>query len=80
VDEVGPMEIHSPRFIRAVEGALESRKNLLVTVHRASNHPLAYRIRHEVDHFIHLSQTNRDAMIKEVITLLSGQPPGMPKP
>ncbi len=70
VDEVGPMELHSERFIRAVERALESDKHLLVTVHRASNHHLAYRIRHEVDHFFRLTATKRDRITEEIVGLL----------
>lgn len=71
IDEVGPMELHSERFIRAVEQALESDKHLLVTVHRSSNHHLAYRIRHETDRFFRLSATKRDRITEEVVELLS---------
>jgi nucleoside-triphosphatase len=71
IDEVGPMELKSSRFVAAVEKALESKKHLLVTVHRASNHHLAYRIRHEVDQLIRLTKSNRDEKIREVIRLLS---------
>jgi nucleoside-triphosphatase len=71
IDEVGPMELKSSRFVAAVEKALESKKHLLVTVHRASNHHLAYRIRHEVDQLIRLTKSNRDEKILEVIRLLS---------
>jgi len=71
VDEVGPMELQSPRFVRAVERALGEARNLLVTVHRASNHPLAYRIRHGVEHLFRLTQGNRDEVAAEVIRLLS---------
>ena len=74
IDEVGPMELHSERFIRAVERALESDKHLLVTVHRASNHHLAYRIRHETDRFFRLSTTKRDRITEEIIELLSKGP------
>ena len=72
VDEVGPMELKSPRFIAAVTRALEEAENLLVTVHRASNHHLAYRIRHECDRLIRLTTSNRDEKISEVIGLLAG--------
>ncbi|MGB9757320.1 MAG: NTPase [Candidatus Bipolaricaulaceae bacterium] len=72
IDEVGPMELKSPRFIAAVERALGSNKHLLVTVHRASNHHLAYRIRHEVDHLVRLTKSNREEKIQEVIRLFSG--------
>ncbi len=69
VDEAGPMELHSPRFIAAVDHALTQAKNLLVTVHRASNHPLAYRIRRGVDRYIRLTRENRDAKTEEVVRL-----------
>lgn len=72
IDEVGPMELQSARFIAAVEKALASGKHLLVTVHRASNHHLAYRIRHEVDRLIRLTHSNREEKIGEVIQLFSG--------
>ncbi|MGD9841134.1 MAG: NTPase [Candidatus Bipolaricaulis sp.] len=71
VDEVGPMELHSPRFVRAVDRALEEAQNLLVTVHRASNHPLAYRIRHGADRVVHLTRGNRDQTAEEVTHLLA---------
>ena len=72
VDEVGPMELKSPRFVTAVTRALEEAKNLLVTVHRASNHHLTYRLRHECDRLIRLTAGNRDEKIREVIELLAG--------
>ena len=71
VDEVGPMELKSPRFIAAVERALKEAANLLVTVHRASNHHLAYRIRHECDRLIRLTKGNRDEKTQQVIELLT---------
>jgi nucleoside-triphosphatase len=71
VDEVGPMELQSPRFVAAVDRALAQARNLLVTVHRASNHPLAYRIRHGVDHYLRLTRDNRDQQTTEAIRLLS---------
>ena len=76
IDEVGPMELRSQRFIRAVERALESEKHLLVTVHRASNHHLAYRIRHETDRFFRLSVSKRDQIAEEIIALLSANSSG----
>jgi nucleoside-triphosphatase THEP1 len=64
------MELKSSRFVAAVEKALESKKHLLVTVHRASNHHLAYRIRHEVDQLIRLTRSNRDEKTQDIINLL----------
>ncbi len=70
IDEVGPMELQSPAFISAVERALREAPNLLVTVHRASNHPLAYRIRHGVDHLFRISTANREGVTEEIVRLL----------
>ncbi|GAB4305020.1 MAG: NTPase [Candidatus Bipolaricaulota bacterium] len=67
VDEVGPMELRSPRFVRAVERALQEAQHLLLTVHRASNHPLAYTIRHGVDHLFRLTHAGREQVLAEVL-------------
>ena len=45
IDEVGKMELFSPRFVEAVERALRSGKPVLGTVHLRATHPLARRIR-----------------------------------
>lgn len=70
VDEVGPMELRSARFVRAMEWALGEARNLLVTVHRRSDHPLTYALRHAADHFVRLTRANRDEMLTEVQRLL----------
>lgn len=75
IDEVGPMELQSPAFIAAVQSALRGAPNLLVTVHRASNHPLAYAIRHGVDRLFRISEASRDATAEEVVRLLGGAGP-----
>ncbi|HAZ30463.1 TPA: NTPase [Candidatus Acetothermia bacterium] len=69
VDEVGPMELSSSRFIQAVDRALREARNLLVTVHRNSDHTLAYKIRHGVDHHLRLTRANRDAQLGEILRL-----------
>jgi len=75
VDEVGPMELKSERFIQAVRSALEAEAHLLITVHRASQHSLTYVIRKRVDQHIHLSANNRDRMIDYVCSLFIESPP-----
>lgn len=45
VDEVGPMELTSHRFVSAVEMAIASTKPMLVVLHEWSNHRLAKKIR-----------------------------------
>ncbi len=69
VDEVGPMELTSERFIEATRKALYSNAHLLVTVHRASKHSLTYLIRQRVDHHLHLSSKNRNRLLDYVLEL-----------
>ncbi len=66
VDEVGPMELKSEKFIRAMEELIESPKNLLVTVHYKSRHPLVERIKREFDLYV-IDERNRDMVAEEII-------------
>jgi nucleoside-triphosphatase len=45
VDELGPMELNSTRFIEAVDAALASSKNFLGTIHKHASHPLVAAVR-----------------------------------
>ena len=40
VDELGPMELHSRRFVESVQAAIGSGKDVLGTIHKRANHPL----------------------------------------
>ena len=65
IDEIAPMELTSQRFIRAVEEALASDKDMLVVLHQRSTHPLAERIRAEFD-LIAVTKDNRDVIADEI--------------
>lgn len=65
VDEVGPMELSSRRFIGAVEKAIASNKPILVVLHEWSVHPLAKKIRKSF-RIITVTRDNRDAMREEL--------------
>jgi len=65
IDEIAPMELTSQRFIRAVEEALASGKDMLVVLHQRSGHPLAERIRAEFD-LITVTRDNRDVIADEI--------------
>lgn len=65
VDEVGPMELSSRRFIIAVEKALSSNKPMLVVLHEWSSHRLAKKIRGTFK-VITVTRENRDALVKEI--------------
>lgn len=69
IDEIAPMEFKSPEFIRAVEEALDSDRNMLVVLHRRSNHPLAERIRREFDIYT-VSPENREKVVSEIVDRL----------
>lgn len=65
VDEVGPMELSSRRFVAAVEKALSSDKPMLVVLHEWSQHRLAKKIRGTFK-VITVTRENRDAIVKEI--------------
>lgn len=65
IDEIAPMEFKSPEFIRAVEEALDSGKNMLVVLHRKSSHPVAERIRREFIIFT-VTPENRESLVLEI--------------
>jgi nucleoside-triphosphatase len=50
-DEIAPMEFKSPEFIRVVEEALGSDRNMLVVLHRKSGHPRCGKDQEGVCHF-----------------------------
>jgi nucleoside-triphosphatase len=69
VDEVGPMELSSRRFVLAVEKALASPKPMLVVLHEWSNHRLAKKIRGSFQ-VITVTSENRDALVEEIAKAL----------
>ncbi len=72
VDEVGPMELTSHRFVSAVEMAIASSKPMLVVLHEWSNHRLAKKIRSTFQ-VITVTRENRDALVNEIAPTLSGK-------
>lgn len=68
IDEIAPMELASPRFVEAVEAALESERHLLFAVQQRSDHPLAQRIRGEFSVY-EVTPSNRDGLFQELLAL-----------
>jgi len=66
IDEIGPMELKSGRFVRAVEMALSSDRPVLVTLHWRSRHPLAERIRSGFK-VMEITRENRDSIASTII-------------
>jgi nucleoside-triphosphatase len=66
VDEVGPMELTSRRFVSAVEMAIASTKPMLVVLHEWSNHRLAKKIRSTFQ-VITVTQENRNFLAEQIV-------------
>lgn len=71
VDEIGPMELHSEKFVEAVETAITSEKEMLVSLHRSANHRLAGRIRKEFEVY-ELTVENRDKITDPILQRILG--------
>ena len=65
VDEVGPMELSSRRFVSAVENAISSDRPMLVVLHEWSNHRLAKKIRSTFK-VITVTRENRETIAQEI--------------
>lgn len=66
IDEIGPMELKSKRFIEAVENALTSDKHLIVTVHQRSTHELVERINRTFE-ILDVTEENRDELATVIL-------------
>lgn len=69
IDEVGPMEMKNPRFLRSVDDVIKTR-HFLVTVHVRMGNWLNERL--NLGRVYRLSLANRDAMVNEVLEYLRG--------
>ena len=66
IDEIGKMELFSPRFQEAVLRAIDSGKKLLGTI-MLNPHPFADRIKRRPDvKVIELTRANHDRVLKEI--------------
>ncbi len=64
IDEVGPMELKSKKFVEFVKRAME-KDNILVTVHYRSKHWLVEKIKREFKVFV-LDENNRDLLASKI--------------
>jgi len=65
IDEIAPMELTSPAFAPAVEAALASDRSLVISTHAHADHPLAHRVRRELNLY-RVKQSNRDRIVSEI--------------
>jgi nucleoside-triphosphatase len=79
IDEVGPMELVSPEFRRAVKGCIESGKPVLAVIHERLEDDLLTDLRGRAQVIFELTTENRDASGEELGAALlaaSGGPKG----
>lgn len=68
IDEIGPMELYSQKFIEAVRKALESSKPVIGTVHFRAKHPIiSYLKDREDSEILEVTLENRDRLHKIII-------------
>ena len=65
VDEVGPMELQSDKFIQTVEKVIALEKSILVVVKLGYTHPLAQRIRRTFK-LMTVTREKRDSLPAEI--------------
>jgi nucleoside-triphosphatase len=70
IDEVGPMELVSPEFRRAVSKGLESGKPLLAVAHEKLQDDLLNALRAEAKETFVLTVENRDSIADQVASVL----------
>jgi nucleoside-triphosphatase len=72
LDEIGPMELMSPEFKRAVRNALNSIKPILAVVHMKINDDLAKDMRGEAEFKFFLEEKTRAQISDRIYDLLLG--------
>jgi nucleoside-triphosphatase len=68
IDEVGPMELVSPEFRRAVEMCRRSGRPLLAVVHERLEDDIILELRREATHIFELTPENRSEAVDEIAT------------
>jgi nucleoside-triphosphatase len=67
IDEIGPMELYSPKFKQAVAQALESKKLLLMVVHGKAKDPLVTQVKRRIDaQILNVTFSNRESLPEQL--------------
>jgi len=72
IDEIAPMELSSEAFVPAVEEALANDCALLVATHANADHPVAHRVRQELQLY-RVKLGNRDRLVDEIVDALNSR-------
>ena len=72
IDEIGPMELLSRKFIKAVRKAFEKSENIIASIHYKSQHELIKEIKAREDVILfEISKENREKALKEILSILN---------
>jgi len=66
IDEIGPMEITSPKFIPAVERVVASDAPFIISTHAKLDHPLIHSLRQEFTLY-RVKMGNRDGLVERIV-------------
>lgn len=69
IDEIAPMELHSPLFVAAAEAVFSSTKDLVVTFKEHFEHPLIARVQAEFAVFT-ITPSTRESLFQELLAQL----------
>jgi nucleoside-triphosphatase len=73
IDELGPMELHSSRFIESVKAALHAQKHLLGTIHKRASHPLVVEVRSNPAYaLVEVTVENREELPAQIAERIIG--------
>ena len=68
IDEIGPMELFSPKFKQAVVQAMESKKLVLAVVHGKAKDPLVTQVKRKADaEIFNVTFSNREKLPEKLI-------------
>jgi len=71
IDEIGPMELLSEAFQRAVRRAFSSPAGVLATIHLRSKHPLVRELKSREDVVLHvINERNRERVLKQLLEVV----------
>ncbi len=71
IDEVGPMELHSEKFIAAVKNAFDEAENVLATIHYRARHPLIEALKKRGDVVLYeIDEGSREAALAKIMESL----------
>lgn len=73
IDEIGPMELFSGSFRKAVEDLLKTDKVVIAVVHRSFSHDLMKEVLKSAKAKIEVTESNRDSIPEQLFEMLKSE-------